>query len=97
MSLNWRALRLCVSPLVLVEHHSTDLAEGERHSPGLSTILIEPAMTTITSTLFAYLDPSSGSMGFQLLLAGLLSGMFFLRTMFSAVKQRLSSINIRLK
>lgn len=38
----------------------------------------------------AYLDPSAGSMMFQVILAGLISGMFFLRTTFSAVKQRLS-------
>ena len=42
------------------------------------------------SPLLGYLDPGTGSMAFQLLVAGLLSGMVYFRSALRAVKQRLS-------
>ena len=48
--------------------------------------------TTFAFDPLGYLDPSAGSMMFQVILAGLISGMFFLRTTINAVKQRISQL-----
>jgi hypothetical protein len=40
--------------------------------------------------LWAYLDPGTGSMAFQVLVAGLLSGMVFFRSAVQAVKRYLA-------
>jgi hypothetical protein len=47
----------------------------------LSLESLDVAQTALSSLgLWGYLDPGSGSMAFQLLLAGLLSTSFFLRS-----------------
>ncbi len=43
------------------------------------------------SGLWAYLDPGSGSMAFQLLIAGLLSGMVFFKAGIQTIKRYLTS------
>lgn len=40
-------------------------------------------------TLFAYLDPGSGSMVLQVVIAGLMSSLFFFRSSFGYLKARL--------
>ncbi len=40
-------------------------------------------------TILAYLDPGTGSMALQVLLAGVLSGLYYMRSSFSFLKQRL--------
>jgi hypothetical protein len=42
--------------------------------------------STFVQPLFAYLDPSNGSMMIQIMAASLLSGMFFLRSSWSRVR-----------
>jgi hypothetical protein len=49
-------------------------------------------LTALSGTgLFAYLDPGAGSMAFQLLVAGLLSGMVFFKAAIRSVKQFLAT------
>ncbi|MHC5537920.1 hypothetical protein ACYOEI_06780 [Singulisphaera rosea] len=52
--------------------------------PQLTTILGQG--TTEPSVLLGYLDPGSGSMFLQIMIASLLSGMFFLRTSIASIK-----------
>ena len=48
-------------------------------------------LTVLSGTgLFSYLDPGAGSMAFQLLLAGLLSGMVFFKAAVRSVKHYLA-------
>jgi hypothetical protein len=42
------------------------------------------------TNLWAYLDPGSGSMAFQFLIAGLLSGMVFFKAGVQSIKRYLS-------
>jgi hypothetical protein len=48
--------------------------------------LLEPAAFT---SLWAYLDPGAGSMLFQVVIAGLLSSMFFAKNSYHLVRVRL--------
>lgn len=42
---------------------------------------------TFPKVTFAYLDPGTGSYIFQLLIAGLLGGMFFIKSIFKKIKE----------
>jgi len=48
-------------------------------------------MTSLLSDsgLWAYLDPSTGSMAFQVMVAGVLSGMVFCRSAVEVIRRRL--------
>lgn len=53
--------------------------------PGAATLLGHAASTPV----LAYLDPGAGSMLFQLVIAGLLSSMFFAKHSYQVVRSRL--------
>ncbi len=46
------------------------------------------SITDAAPSLFAYLDPGSGSMVLQLMIAGLLSGAFFFKSSLMAARQK---------
>jgi hypothetical protein len=50
------------------------------------TSLVLTGPTPEASPLLAYLDPGTGSMAIQIVIAGLLSSLYFLRTSFAQVR-----------
>lgn len=60
--------------------------------PGVATLLHQDAFTPV----WAYLDPGAGSMLFQVVIAGLLSSMFFAKQAYQTVRSRLSAKNAKI-
>jgi hypothetical protein len=46
----------------------------------------------LTHTTYAYLDPGTGSYVFQLMIAGLLGSMFFLKSIFKKIKSKFKNL-----
>ena len=55
-------------------------------------MLLISTLADQTPVLLAYLDPGSGSMMFQLLIAGLFSGAFFLKSSVAGVREKVNRL-----